>query len=296
MGYLQSTVIRDALKHGRRHNWSSAVSSWRLQLARLASMAALGLLVGVCIGLANRTVAHGASGGLLSTLGDLRDLHFEVKVDPGNTEVERGTSLVVVAEFAGAVPPEATLVVAGDAAARQAEEMVRSLDDPKFVGRVATVENDLSYHVEFAGRRSETYHVKVFDYPELERADAKLVYPEYTSLPPAVIEDVRQVTAVEGSKLTLAFRLNKEVAEARLIESGGEKIELKQHPKNATIYRTSWTLADSRRFKLQLVDREGRGNRLPAEIVVNVTPNRPPTIKFERPGATSRCRRSRSCN
>jgi hypothetical protein len=283
LGYLQSTVIRDALKHGRRHNWSSAVSSWKLQLARLASMAALGLLVGVCIGLANRTAAHGASGGLLSTLGDMRDLHFEVKVDPGNTEVERGTSLVVVAEFAGAVPPEATLVVAGDAADRQAEEMVRSLDDPKFVGRVPVVENDLSYHVEFAGRRSETYRVTVFDYPELERADAKLVYPEYTSLPPAVIEDVRQVSAVEGSKLTLAFRLNKEVSEARLIETDGAKIELKQHPKDATIYRTSWTLADSRRFKLRLVDREGRGNRLPAEMVVNVTPNRPPTIKFERP-------------
>jgi hypothetical protein len=99
-----------------------------------------------------------------------------------------------------------------------------------------------------------------------------------------VIEDVRQVTAVEGSKLTLAFRLNKEVSEARLIEADGEKIELKQHPKDATIYRTSWTLADSRRFKLQLVDREGRGNRLPAEIVVNVTPNGPPNIKFERPG------------
>jgi hypothetical protein len=283
LGYLQSTVIRDALKHGRRHNWSGAVSSWKLQLARLASMAALGLLVGVCIGLANRTVAHGASGGLLSTLGDLSDLKFEVKVDPGHTEIERGTSLVVVAEFAGAVPPEATLVVAGGEVARAAEEMVRSLDDPKFVGRVAAVENDLSYHVEFAGRRSETYRVKVFDYPELERADAKLVYPEYTSLPPAVIEDVRQVTAVEGSKLTLAFRLNKEVSEARLIEADGEKIELKQHPTDATIYRTSWNLGQSRRFKLQLVDRDGRGNRLPAEIVVNVTPNRPPTIKFERP-------------
>ena len=54
-------------------------------------------------------------------------------------------------------------------------------------------------------------------------------------------------------------------------------------PQIATIYRTSWTLAESRRFKLQLVDRDGRGNRLPAEIVVNVTPNRPPKIKFERP-------------
>jgi hypothetical protein len=283
LGYLQSKVIRDAVRHGRRHNWSHAVSSWKLQFARLASMGALGLLIGVCIGLANRTSAHGGAGGLLSTLGNLRDIQFDVHVEPGNAEVERGTSLVVVAEFAGAVPPDATLVVSDSTAGQQAEEMVRSLDDPKFVGRVATVENDLSYHVEFAGRRSETYRVKVFDYPELVRADAKLKYPAYTLLPPAVVEDVRQVTAVEGTTLSLAFRLNKEVAEARLVEAGGEKIDLIQDPKSATIYGTSLMLGESRRFKMQLVDSEGRGNRLPAEILVKVTPNRPPTIKFEHP-------------
>ena len=27
LGYLQSTVLRDALRHGRRHNWARAVSS-----------------------------------------------------------------------------------------------------------------------------------------------------------------------------------------------------------------------------------------------------------------------------
>ena len=51
--------------------------------------------------------------------------------------------------------------------------------------------------------RATSFHVTVFDYPELVRADAELVFPEYTSLEPAVVEDVRHVTAVEGTKLTL---------------------------------------------------------------------------------------------
>jgi Domain of unknown function (DUF4175) len=283
IGYLQSTVIRDAVAHGRKHNWSYAVSSWRLRFARLASMAALGLLIGVCIGMANRAGALGASERLIPSVANLGDIQFQLEVDPGNTDVERGTSLVVVAEFAGAVPPDATLVVSDGSAGQQSEEMARSLEDPKFVGRVASVEDDLSYHVEFAGRRSETYLVNVFDYPELMRADAKLVYPTYASLPPAVLEDVRHVTAVEGTELTLAFRLNKEVAEARLIDADNTPVELQRHAKNPTIYRTSWTLDESRHFKLQLVDGDGRTNRLPAEIVVNVTPNRPPKIAFERP-------------
>ena len=45
---------------------------------------------------------------------------FDVKIEPGNTEIERGTSLFVVAEFARVVPPDATLIVTGSARRRNA--------------------------------------------------------------------------------------------------------------------------------------------------------------------------------
>ncbi len=296
--FLQATVMREAIEHGRRIDWSDAVSPWKLRAAKLAQFVALGLLIAVCIGLAGRGGALAGSGSSLLPGFDFAGGDFEIKVDPGNVEIERGMSLLVVAEFVRAVPPDATLVVSSDAGSQSAaaqapaesadkvqqQNMVRSLDDPKFVGRVAAVTSDLTYHVEFAGRASDKYHVKVFDYPELVRADAELKFPEYTSLAPTVIEDVRHVTAVEGTQLTLVCRLNKEVAEARLSGADDEKVELKQDSAEKNIYRTSWTLAKSQRFKLQLVDRDGRGSRLPAEIVVNVTPNRPPKIALERPG------------
>ena len=43
------------------------------------------------------------------------------------------------------------------------------------------------------------------------------------------------------------------------------------------------TLADPRRFKVQLVDAEGRTNKLASEIVVNVTRNHPPVVKMTQP-------------
>ena len=106
-----------------------------------------------------------------------------MEVDPGNTELERGTSLLVVAKFHGNVPAEADLVV--ESAGRESRpKMVRSLEDPTFAARVESVETDLAYRVEFGGKSTETYHVKVFEYPELVRADAKLVFPKYTQLAP----------------------------------------------------------------------------------------------------------------
>jgi len=44
-----------------------------------------------------------------------------------------------------------------------------------------------------------------------------LKYPEYTRLAEKVLEDTRSITAVEGTRATLTFRLNKPVAEARLV-------------------------------------------------------------------------------
>ena len=66
----------------------------------------------------------------------------------------------------------------------------------------------------------------VFEYPELERTDAKLVFPHYTSLEPKTVEDIRHVTAVEGTELTLLCRLNKDVATAQLVDAEGQAIEL----------------------------------------------------------------------
>lgn len=283
LGFLQTTVIRDAVEHGRRHNWTNAISTWKIRLAKFLQFAALGLLVCVCIGLANRVGAHSGLGSALFGIGRGATGDLGVEIDPGNAEIERGTSLLVVANFPGIVPADATLVTTGNADGTQAHDMIRSLDDPKFAARIAEVNEPMSYHVEFTGGRSETYRIKVFDYPELVRADAKLEYPKYTSLEPALVEDVRHITAAEGTQLTLICRLNKVVAEARLLGTEGQTADLKPDPSDAKVYSLSWKLIKSRRLKVRLVDAEGRESRLPAEIVVNVTPNRPPTIAIDRP-------------
>jgi hypothetical protein len=286
LGYLQSAVVRDAVDHGRKSDWTDAVSTARMRLAQCSHFAALGVLALVCASLAGRAGANVRHDlGSLSPRGKGASTPaFDVKIEPGNTEIERNTALLVVAEFGKSVPADATLFVSNADEETSIREMVRTLDDPKFVGRVPSVANDLSYYVEFDGRRTETYRVTVFDFPDLVRADAELVYPSFTLLEPVTVPDVRHVTAVEGTDLTLVFTLNKPVRKAHLAGSDGRDIDLVRDGGNETIYRTNWKITESRRFKLRLVDDANRENRFPADIVVNVTPNRPPKIAIERPG------------
>ena len=52
-------MIRDAVEHGRRHNWiERGVVVASCACAKFAHFAALGFLIGVCVGLANRGGAH----------------------------------------------------------------------------------------------------------------------------------------------------------------------------------------------------------------------------------------------
>src|SRR5262249_10965054 len=208
---------------------------------------------------------------------------FDVKVDPGNAALERGAPLLVVARFGGAVPADASLVVDDGRGSDARRPMTRSLEDPTFAGRVESVNADLAYRVEFQGRSSPTYRIKVFEYPELRRADAKLVFPGYTALKPKTVEDVRHVTAIEGTELTLLCRLNKDVKAARLVDEKGNAIPLAPQGGGNHAYAATLTLSDSRRYRVGLVDNEGRVNKLTAEALVTAPGRRPPVSPMSQP-------------
>jgi hypothetical protein len=279
LGFLQTAVIRAALDHRRKRDWNETVPTWTLRGAMVAHAAALVALLVVVIAIS--PFARSDVGGSRSIR--LARSGASVEIDPGNIEIERGTSLLVVARFHRAVPAEASLVVQSKSQPESRRAMTRSLEDPTFAGRVESVETDLAYRVEHRSGSTETYQVKVFEYPELVRTDAKLVFPSYTSLEPKTVEDIRHVTAVEGTELTLLCRLNKKVATARLVDAKDEAIELTPSEAGSQTYRATMTLSVPRRFKVQLVDAEGRTNKLTSEIVVNVTLNHPPVVKNTQP-------------
>ena len=126
-----------------------------------------------------------------------------IEIDPGNIELERGTSLLVVAKFHGAVPTEAELVVESTGQSGSRRGMTRSLEDPTFACRVESVETDLAYRVEFAGKSTETYRSEYLNTLSLCVPTPSWSSPNTPRSSPKTVEDIRHVTAVEGTELTL---------------------------------------------------------------------------------------------
>ncbi len=243
-GFLQASVIGDALAHADRHDWREAVPLHRLrnmQLLGLLGVSALWAVTGVFVA-DPRYRNAGLTPSSLSAQPVVED-DYQVMIEPGDTEVERGASLIVTARFPADLPDDAMLEWRDAEGQSTQTPMSLSLSDPMFGARVADGRADLTYRVHYAGQTSPDFQVTVYEHPQLQRADARLVFPEYTHLEEKRVEDTRRVTAVEGTRLTLSFQLNKPITVGRLVGEDGRQIELTAVPGPPNVYSGTQTLA-----------------------------------------------------
>ena len=278
-GYLQEQVLSDVLVHARQRDWSQSVPSaslWGWRAGHALSFAAFCAAAVLAWQSPAETHAVPVGGGApLAAVGEAT----EIDVEPVDVELERGASLLVLARFRGPLPADVTLVTLDASQESQHISLAKSLDDPLFGGRIPGVRADLAYHVEFDGRRSETFRVRTFEYPALLKADAHIQPPGYTGLEPQLIEDVRRVSLVEGSTLTLTCRLNKPVASAVLSGDDGESLPLSAaaSPGEVLMSATFQPLR-SGTYRLELLDESGRANKDRVQFRIEVVPNQPPEL------------------
>jgi hypothetical protein len=207
----------------------------------------------------------------------------EVEVTPGDAEVERGSGMVVLVRFPGAVPSEATLILTPATGQPQRITLTKNLNDPVFGASLPSVQGDLKYEIEYARTKTREFAVKVYEHPSLLRADATLKYPGYTGLAERKVEETRRVSAVEGTQAEYVFQLNKPVTEAHLKAANGEELILKPQGTQSNIWVADFPLVKSARYKLFLRDADGRTNKSPDEVILNAIVNKPPEMKLIAP-------------
>ena len=273
LNYLQERVIAEAVAQAQAHFWLDTISAGKMARAHLAHLAALGLLGLVAWWFPKRPPAPSLAEGEPP----------QVEVVPGDVSIERGYGLAVSARFEGFLPSEVSLVISPESQGTRRMPLAKSLDDPVFGGSIPEVTEDMVYRVAYDRQQTRDYRVTVFDYPKLQRADVVITYPEYTGQAPKRIQDTRRISAVEGSRADLFLQLNKPVVSARLISKEGQTVELAVRTGQPAAALDQFQLATSQTYRVQLVDGDGRTNKVPAQLVVNVLENRSPELRLASP-------------
>jgi hypothetical protein len=280
--FLERRLVDEVLDHSYRHAWSRVIPFTRVLTAHGAQLLAL-LLVALLF--------HRLQPAASQPVVAQTRLPAGVTVSPGDTELERGESLVVMARFGGpVVPANVDLIVLEPDGSTRRLPLVKSLADPMFGGSVPGVAQPFRYHLEFGDERTADYQVTVFEHPRLERADADLTYPAYTGLAPKRLDDTKRITAVEGTRLDLALQLNKPVASARLIATDAEAavVPLSIDTNRPVATLSGFPLATTRTYRLELLDTELRTNKVPATFVFLALTNRLPELKIVSPRGDTR--------
>ncbi len=273
-GYLQERVIGEAVRHAMKHDWLRSISTKKLLLAELGGAVILSLIITMLLQLLpSAPFLFKTDENVLAKRG------YNITVSPGDTNVEAGTPVVILARFNGRVPSKASLLYGASGEKLQHMNLDRNLDDPVFGGIIQEVNSNLLYYIEYADQRTRDYKISVYEQPALTRADAKIIFPSYTKLPEKVIKDTRRVSVVEGSQIFLTFVLNKAVATAQLVPKEGTSLELTVDSEHPNVYTTSITAVENRRYELHLADAQGLKNEIPQRFVIDVHKNLPPELK-----------------
>lgn len=285
MNVLQRQVIAEAIHHSRMNDWADAVPSNQMTRAFLGQTLALASLVIV------GAIAMQATSGTLAArskqspaANQIAGDQQNITVEPGNAELERGASLLVLARFGGSPPAEVVVTWKGGDEQVHQQSLTKSLDDPVFATRLPTIKENISYKIEYDGQSTVEYQITVYDLPALVRSDIGLTYPSYTGPESKLLEDAFDATVVEGTRVSIRCKVNKALTSAKLVEGNQSTFDLKVDPGDPTIYQVEFTPTKRMRLKLHLADEASRSNRDPEEFRIDVVPNRPPELKLAFPG------------
>lgn len=273
LNLLQSRVIQEALDANRRSPWNQKFVE-RLFMAQCVHFGAFMFLV-----VALLVLAIALPPTTISTVKSA----LRLEVSPGNVEVERGSSLAILAKFPREEVPASARLVIRSSGGEQEIPLQKSMQDPMFGASLPEVKEGFTYQVLFGSGRSDEYKVAVFDYPELTRADARLEFPTYTRLEPKEVEDTRRLTAVQQTKVNYTFRFNKPLAEARLVAKDGKSIAITNNANEQGTWSAHFPIEESATYQLVLRDESGRTNKFPTDFVFAAVTNAQPKFKFLAP-------------
>ncbi|XZE21573.1 hypothetical protein SH449x_001476 [Pirellulaceae bacterium SH449] len=287
--FLRRSLVRETIMHGRNHDWRATVSAGRIMGAWFAQLLCLFLALSASVYSSSQRHSPSATANPDQLLA--LSLAPSLSVDPGDTEIERGTDLVVTARFGGGVPREVWLVTSGAASSSEVSgsdftrsSMQPSLSDPIFGGYIRRVANDTEYRIESERGLSETYRIKVFDYPALVRSDAEIDPPAYANQEKKLVQDTKRVSVPEGSRLTWICRVNKPLETAELVDQDNTILPLIPTASDPLTYTASVEVFESRRWKVRLQDSDGRQAKVEESLSARVIANKEPEIRLSAGG------------
>ncbi|HQZ66783.1 MAG TPA: hypothetical protein PLY87_16940, partial [Planctomycetaceae bacterium] len=292
---LAAMAVQEADDLARQRDWSGAVPGVRLMNWTLLSFLSFVVMVSSVMAASRfgrELVRPSSVTGNTAEKTNKTAPVTELVIEPGDTEIERGSALTVVAKFPGVVPTRAVLEFVDSQNNARQLAMTETVDVGVFAARMEEVASDGVYRVFYeegenrSGKAQASSDFKVTTYvrPKLEQVDAVVTPPAWAGRPQETIEDVMRMTVTEGSTVVLKLRLNKPVVIAELLSKDRPPIALMATSEDSAIVETTMVVTESNAWIVRLEDSQGRTPADEEQISIKVSRNKPAQVKATFPG------------
>ena len=239
--------------------------------------------------------------------GNLKKAVQITDIQPGNTQVERGTDVNVAAKVSGHIGAPVTLYYRIGDGHTQASTVdwqsmpMRRASDQQVPGIALsyhlTLENvtrPLQYYISVEAVASAQYQVTISDEPIVTQFQYRLNYPAYTRLQSQTLPaNTGDIQALFGTELVFIGESNKPLEAASLVFEESDNVALEITARHLTepqetlkkprTMRGSFIAQQSGNYHIQITDIEGFTNREPINWTLTVFKDTAPDVNIVSP-------------
>ena len=203
----------------------------------------------------------------------------QLKLASGDLVVQEGTPVRIAARVSGVVPSKAEIALRTG----KGRPRVRRLPvvDGECEYRIETVFRGFDYRIIAGDARSRWHSVEVIFPPNIEHAEVRLNYPEYTERSPETVEGLT-LTVPETTRIQWTLSLDRAVSAATVNLAGRDSVNMEVSPDGRQV-TFEQTAAESRAYNFSWVERKHGFAFDSPSYYLQVAPDRPPHVELTSP-------------
>ena len=275
--HLVDQLLSEARTEARKLSFSGVVPGGRLYRRIAAATLAVGSLW-----MLGAAFPETVGAQLIRVLQPWRPvppvLATRIDVEPGDVTLRRGSDQVLRALLSGPSVAEATLHVRRGDGGWQSRPMEAAGADT-FAYELYAVDGDLGYFVTAEDARSDTFHIQVYEPPDLRQVTVRYTFPSYTGRP-VEVRHAGHVRAVRGTQVELTAHYSKDLREAFLAMATEDTLAAEI---NGALARYAFSLTDSTTYGLLARDQQGHADETPRQFPIDAVPDAAPLVRFADP-------------
>jgi hypothetical protein len=274
-------LIRDALEGTRRVDFSIFVNRKRLASWGMLSLVAFFALFALLMW-GPSFFPYGFSNLYVPWTQASLGSSMMIKIIPEKVEITKGSDQVIRAQLVGFDSPDVRLYLQTDSSGSwNASAMEPDPHGSAFQYLLLDVRSSLRFYVESKGIRSRIGSLNVVNRAKLEKIDLTYNFPVYTGMPPQVVENEGDISALKGTKIDLRIRLSGAAQSAHLLFDNQSTLSLMQTSPRE--FSGSFSLQRSGSYVVQITESRGKAYAGSSEYEIEAIEDAAPKVTIVKP-------------